>query len=166
MNNRWVKWMAVSAMVFGVWVAPIHAAITENATVIGVVDGDTLRIRYNKHREYVRLIGVDTPECRRNDKLMRDVYRSKQDVNTVLALGLAAKRHLEQTVKPNDVIILEFDVQKRDRYRRLLAYVYLPDGRMLNEEIVLSGHAMPLTIPPNVKHEDRFIDAFRKARGR
>ena len=166
MNNRWVKWMAVSAMVFGFFVAPIHAAITENATVIGVVDGDTLRVRSNKHREYVRLIGVDTPECRRNDKLMRDVYRSKQDVNTVLALGQAAKVHLEQIVKPNDVIILEFDVQKRDKYRRLLAYVYLPDGRMLNEEMVLSGHAMPLTIPPNVKYEDRFIEGFRKARGR
>ncbi|NBV83623.1 thermonuclease [bacterium] len=165
MNRLFLKILAIVLLFAGLGRYPIHAVVTENAMVLSVIDGDTLRVKYNKRREYVRLIGVDTPECRRNDKLMRDVYRSKQDVNTVLALGRAAKAHMEQTVKPNDVIILEFDVQKRDRYRRLLAYVYLPDGRMLNEEVVLSGHAMPLTIPPNVKYEERFVDAFRKARG-
>ncbi|NDC83091.1 thermonuclease [bacterium] len=142
------------------------AGVTENAVVLGVVDGDTIRVTYNKHRELVRLIGVDTPECRRNDKLMRDVYRTKQDVNTVLALGNAAKHFTQSILSPNDVINLEFDVQKRDRYRRLLAYVYLPDGRFLNEELLKSGHAMPLTVPPNVKYQAQFLEVFRKARGR
>ncbi len=57
-----------------------------------------------------------------------------------------------------------FDVEKRDQYGRILAYVYLQDGRMLNEEIVKSGYANVMTIPPNVKHEDRFRKVYREAR--
>ena len=50
-------------------------------------------------------------------------------------------------------------MEERDRYGRFLAYVYLPDGRMLNEVLVEEGYAQPLTIPPNVE----FADAFRRA---
>ncbi len=59
---------------------------------------------------------------------------------------------------------LEFDVEKRDRYGRLLAYMYLPDGRMLNEEIVKAGYANILTVPPNMKYQERFLKAYRGAR--
>jgi len=46
----------------------------------------------------------------------------------------------------------------------LLAYIYLPDGRMLNEEIVKEGYGQVYTVPPNVRYEDRFLKAYREAR--
>jgi len=58
---------------------------------------------------------------------------------------------------------LELDVQERDKHGRLLAYVYLSDGRMLNEEIVKAGYAYALSVPPNVKYRERFLMAFREA---
>ena len=59
---------------------------------------------------------------------------------------------------------IELDVQARDKYGRLLAYVYLPNGKMLNEEIVKAGYGSPMTIPPNVKHQEAFLRAYRQAR--
>ncbi len=54
--------------------------------------------------------------------------------------------------------------QERDRYGRLLGYVYLSNGKMLNEEIVKAGYANVMTIPPNVKYQDRFLKACQEAR--
>jgi len=61
------------------------------------------------------------------------------------------------------LITLEFDVQERDRYGRLLGYVYLSNGKMLNEEIVKAGYANVMTIPPNVKYKDMFLKAYNYA---
>jgi len=58
---------------------------------------------------------------------------------------------------------LEFDVQQKDRYGRLLAYVYLPDGRMLNEVLLEEGYAALLTVPPNVKYAERLRKAQKRA---
>jgi micrococcal nuclease len=59
---------------------------------------------------------------------------------------------------------LNFDVEKRDKYGRLLAYVYLSNGKMLNEEIVKAGYANLMTIPPNVRYQERFLKDYREAR--
>ena len=59
---------------------------------------------------------------------------------------------------------IEFDVEKRDRYGRLLAYVYLPDGRMLNAELVKEGYAQVYTFPLNVKYVDMFLKLQEEAR--
>jgi len=58
----------------------------------------------------------------------------------------------------------EFDVEKKDRYERLLAYVYLKDGTFLNAEIVKQGYASLMTYPPNVKYADDFVKLYREAR--
>ncbi len=58
---------------------------------------------------------------------------------------------------------LERDVEGRDKYDRLLAYVYLTDGTFVNLEIVRGGYANVLTIPPNVAHADEFVQAARAA---
>jgi len=127
-------------------------------TVERVIDGDTFVCSGEK----VRLIGVDTPESRIN----RRVYKQRilGDVRTIIKLGLMAKRFTERLIPPGTRVRLEFDVQKRDRYGRLLAYVYLPDGRMLNEILLREGYAMLLTIPPNTKYVERFRRAYRYAR--
>ncbi len=62
------------------------------------------------------------------------------------------------------MITIEFDAQQTDRYGRLLGYVYLSNGKMLNEEIVKAGYANIMTIPPNVQYQDRFLKAYREAR--
>jgi hypothetical protein len=61
------------------------------------------------------------------------------------------------------VVRLELDVQERDRYGRLLAYVYVGDT-MVNAELVARGYAQVMTIPPNVKHQEEFLKLQRKAR--
>lgn len=137
---------------------------TELAAVKRVVDGDTLKIVFQGQEESIRLIGIDTPESRSNKKARKDSARSGQDMRTITAMGKESANYVRSLVKKGDIVQVEFDVQQRDRYGRLLGYVYLRDGRMLNEEIVKAGYASPMTIPPNVKYQDRFQKAYREAR--
>lgn len=129
-----------------------------------VIDGDTLRL---KGGERVRLIGIDTPESRENEKARRDSKRSQTDLSTIIQLGKQSYRKLKDMIEGKDVR-LEFDVTERDKYGRLLAYVYLKadQGReiFVNAELVKLGYAMPMTIAPNVKHADLFRDLYREAR--
>ena len=59
---------------------------------------------------------------------------------------------------------LVFDVQKHDKYGRLLAYVYLEDGTFVNSRIIEEGYAQVMTIAPNVKHAQMFLKLEREAR--
>ncbi len=79
-------------------------------------------------------------------------------------MGKRATEYVESLVKTGDLITIEFDAQQRDRYGRLLSYVYLPNGKMLNEEIVKAGYANLMTIPPNVRYQDRFLKAYQESR--
>ena len=137
---------------------------TESATVKRVVDGDTLKVIYQGQEESVRLIGIDTPESKRNKKARKDAGRSGKDVDQITAMGKEAAKYMRTIAREGDRLTIEFDVQKRDKYKRLLGYVYLENGRMLNEEIIKAGYASPMTIPPNVKYQDRFLKAYREAR--
>ncbi len=142
----------------------LHAQQT--TTVVRIVDGDTLKVVYWGKEESIRLIGIDTPESRVNKKAKRDAKRSGQDIKTITSMGKRATEYVESLVRPGDLITIEFDVQQRDRYDRLLGYVYLSNGKMLNEEIVKAGYANVMTIPPNVKYQDRFLRAYKYARER
>jgi micrococcal nuclease len=137
---------------------------TEPATVKRVVDGDTLKIIYQGQEDSVRLIGIDTPESKRNKKARKDAGRSGKDVDEIAAMGKEAARYMRTIAREGDRVTIEFDIQKRDKYRRLLGYVYQENGRMLNEEIIKAGYASPMTIPPNVKYKDRFLKLYREAR--
>jgi len=134
------------------------------ATVVQVADGDTLRIEMDGQEEAVRLIGIDTPESKINKKAKKDSIKTNYDVETITAMGKEAARYVRTLVRKGDTVGLEFDVQKRDKYNRLLVYAYLSDGKMLNEEIVKAGYANIMTYPPNVRYQDRFVRAYREAR--
>ena len=136
----------------------------ETYKVIRVVDGDTLKISYKGKQESIRLIGVDAPESRVNDRAKRESQKTGQDLKTITSLGKEATRFVKTLVKPGDRIRIEFDVEKRDKYRKLLGYVYLSNNKMLNEEIVKAGYANLLTIPPNVKYQGQFIEAQVEAK--
>ncbi len=75
----------------------LHAQQT--TTVVRVVDGDTLKVRYWGKEESIRLIGIDTPESRVNKKAKRDAKRSGQDIKTIITIGKSATRYVEGLVK-------------------------------------------------------------------
>lgn len=126
-----------------------------------VIDGDTLKL---SNGERVRLIGVDTPEVHYSDKLLKDANRSGKDIRTIQALGRKASDFTKDLCLGKRVR-LEFDVDKRDRYRRLLAYVYLEDGVFVNGRIIAEGFGQTMTIPPNVKYSGYFLKLQKEARG-
>lgn len=131
-----------------------------NVYVRRVVDGDTLQLETG---DRVRLIGIDTPEMHSSDKLYRDSQRTKQDASTIQKLGRQSYEFTKNLVEGKRVA-LEFDVEKYDKYKRILAYVYLKDGTFVNAEIVKQGYASLMTIPPNIKYEDLFLKLYREAR--
>ena len=124
------------------------------------VDGDTLLLETG---ERVRLIGIDTPEMHESNKLYRDAQRTKQDITTIQKLGRRSYEFTKNLVEGKRVS-MEFDVEKYDKYKRLLAYVYLKDGTFVNAEIVKQGYASLMTFPPNVKYVDLFLKLYREAR--
>lgn len=127
--------------------------------VTKVIDGDTIEIA---NGERVRLIGIDTPESRVNQKTQRDSLRSGQDVQSIAIIGKEATNYMKALLEKKTVR-LEFDVTQRDKYGRLLAYVYL-DDLFVNAEIVRAGYASLMTIPPNVKYSSLFQSLYREAR--
>lgn len=125
-----------------------------------VVDGDTLVL---ENGERVRLIGIDTPEVHESNKLYKDSRTTGQDVKAIQDLGRRASDFTKKLVEGKRVS-LEFDVERRDKYGRMLAYVYLKDGTFVNAEIVKEGYASLMSIPPNVKYADLFLKLYRQAR--
>jgi apolipoprotein N-acyltransferase len=132
----------------------------DNILVTRVIDGDTIEL---ENTERVRLIGIDTPETRPGRKMMRDRKRLKKDTEAIIAMGKAATKITKNLVKGKRVR-LEFDIEKQDVYGRLLAYVYLADGRMLNAELLKEGYAQVYTFPPNVKYAGMFLKLQAEAR--
>lgn len=76
-------------------------------------------------------------------------------------LGQEASEANRELVE-GQTVYLEYDVSPTDQYGRMLAYVYLPDGRMVNEELVRLGYAASQAYPPDTKHQDR-LDAAELA---
>jgi len=134
------------------------------ATIVRWTDGDTVRARLSASVVRIRLIGIDTPEVSAGERAARQAAELNRDVATIVALGRVAKAAAERLAPSGAAVRMELDVQTHDRYGRLLAYLWLLDGRMVNEELVRQGYAMVLTIPPNVKYVDRFLRAQREAR--
>ena len=132
----------------------------DNILVTRAVDGDTLVLENN---ERLRLIGIDTPEMHESNKLNRDVQRSGQSVESIQQLGRRSYEFTKKLVEGKRVK-LELDVEKQDKYKRTLAYVYLEDGTFVNAKIVQEGYASLMTYPPNVKYADLFLKLYQEAR--
>ncbi|NQT47084.1 MAG: thermonuclease family protein [Candidatus Omnitrophica bacterium] len=111
-----------------------------------VIDGDTILLT-NGWR--VRYIGIDTPETKHPKKDVEYMGREAMEFNRQLVEG-----------KP---IALEFDVEKHDKYDRILAYVRAGDT-FVNAELVREGYAKVYTFPPNVKYNKLFLSLQREAR--
>lgn len=128
---------------------PANGAELAMVDVVRVVDGDTIEVMFQGKKEDVRLIGVDTPET---------VHPSKP----VQPYGPEASAFTKSYLTGKQVG-LEFDVEQRDKYGRLLAYVWI-DNQMFNRVLVKEGYAQVATFPPNVKYVDDFKELQKEAR--
>lgn len=119
--------------------------------VTSVEDGDTLTVNMNGTSERVRLIGIDTPETQDPRK-------------PVQCFGKAATAFTRQLIGSSSVR-LEHDPlsSNRDRYDRLLRYAYLPDGRLVQAEILREGYGFAYTSFPFTK-SDQFLQLQKEAR--
>ena len=132
-----------------------------NVLVTRVFDGDTIQLADG---EKVRLLGIDTPEMYESDKLFRDAQRTGEDIETIVARGRESYKFTKELVEGKGVK-LEFDLEKRDKYGRLLAHVFIPmDEVFLNAEILKQGYAEVMVIPPNLKYADYFQGLYQEAR--
>lgn len=127
-------------------------AVEANATVVQVVDGDTVVVDIDGEEERVRLIGLDTPE-------------SVAPNRPVECYGAESSRRMEDLVPPGTPVRLERDIEARDVYDRLLAYIYrADDGLHVNLDQVSQGYAEALPFPPNTVLADDFAVAEQDAR--
>lgn len=122
----------------------ISSAEKQETTVSRVVDGDTIEVDWNGTKEKLRLIGVDTPES-----VHPDATRNVEEGKTTSAY---TKEQLE-----GKKVWVELDVEERDRYGRLLGYVYQENGMMYNVQLMAEGYAQTATFPPNV----RWVELFK-----
>ncbi len=120
--------------------------------VIKVTDGDTLHIDYNGTDEKVRLIGINTPETTDPRK-------------EVECFGKEASDRMKGLVE-GKIVRIEYDESQnlRDAYNRLLAYVYLEDGEMINRKMIAEGYAYEYTYMTPYKYQSEFKQVQNIAR--
>ena len=127
----------------------IHFMNQLSATCSRVVDGDMLIINISGLKDRVRLTGVDTPGAIHPRKPVQHFGKEAYNFTWRMAEGKKVR--------------LEFDQNQRDRYKRLLAYVYLEDGTFLNAEIIKQGYGHAYTKFP-FKYMQEFRQYEREAR--
>ncbi len=120
--------------------------------VARVVDGDTLTLRLGDKEEKVRLIGINTPE-------------TVDPRRPVECFGKEASNHMKELADAKNVYIETDTTQgERDKYGRLLAYVYLEDGQMLNRKMIAEGYAYEYTYLRPYKYQEDFKKSQNLAR--
>lgn len=114
--------------------------------VVKVIDGDTVILQGNRR---VRLLGINAPE-------IESRHRPAEPG------GISAKNWLQKKLQGRSVY-LEYDQQNHDRYKRILAHLYLPDGEHINLSLLKRGLATANLLPPNLLHSEAIIKAQQQA---
>ena len=123
---------------------------TVEATVIRVIDGDTIEVNLEGTIYRVRYIGIDTPETVHPSQPVECFGKEASDKNAELV--------------EEKMVRLEKDVSETDKYGRLLRYVWVGDI-LVNDYLVRQGYAYASTYPPDVKYSEQFAQAQREAEG-
>jgi micrococcal nuclease len=120
--------------------------------VVRVIDGDTIRVRLDDPDQLrtVRYIGIDAPESVAPDEPVECFGEAASDFNERLVGGMRVR--------------LELGPERRDRYGRLLAYVRLEGGPLVEDALLRRGYARTLTIAPNDDRAPHFRALERRAR--
>lgn len=115
------------------------------AVVLRVVDGDTIIVALNNREERIRMIGVDAPES----------VSLNEEENTVW--GQAASEYTKSVLEPGTNIWLTFDIEERDQYGRMLAYIWLDSdtenlNHLFQKQLMEEGYALAIRYEPNTKY--------------
>ena len=119
--------------------------------VVEVIDGDTVKLA---NGQLLRYIGIDTPEVR--------IKKGNIFEYNPQPFSLEATQFNRELVE-NKFVRIEFDIEKYDRYGRILGYCFLEDS-FVNAALLEEGYAVVYTRPPNVKYTDLFVRRQREAR--
>lgn len=119
----------------------------EQVCINFIYDGDTVRANTG---ELIRLLGVDAPEMNWEEGEPEFYAREAFEYTKENLLG--------------QLVYLEYDEVKEDKYGRTLAYLFLADGSFFNEKLLEEGYARLLLIPPNLKYSDKLKEAEAEAR--
>ncbi len=141
-------WLFITAL------NPFRGMITK---VHSVVDGDTIIVgnpRRKNRRLKVRLIGINAPES------LRSLFQG------VEPFGKEASNYVKRRLPKGRRVFLYYDAESRDKFGRVLAYVYLANGEFFNATLAKKGYAFAKRYPPNTKHSAYFESLARKARNR
>lgn len=172
--------------IFSLLASPCLAA--EPLTVSRVVDGNILQLFTG---EQIVLIGVEAPEASNSFKLWQDAKKTGRDTKEILEMGKEAAEFVRKLVEGKQVR-LEYDVQRKDKYGRTLAYVFIPtkiptgaeyerrpndglgileDGlrykeTFVNATLVYEGYSQVMIMPPNAKYQELFVRLEKEAKER
>jgi len=132
-----------------------NKTVKEGFIVSRIIDGDTIEVTHGSEKLTIRYIGINTPETVKPN-------------SPIECFGKQASAYNKEILQGQEVT-LESDIQDKDRYGRLLRYIYFKDkgngSVMVNKKLVEEGYAYASSYPPNVKYQDEFKEAERKARG-
>ncbi len=135
----------VALFLLGLAVIFADASFAKDYVVTKIIDGDTVQLDSG---EIVRYLGIDTPEIATKDSGPEFYAREAARYNKKLVFMKKVR--------------LEFDVEKKDQYSRLLAYVFVKDV-FVNAELVKHGYAKAMVKPPNLKYKDTLVSYQKKA---
>jgi micrococcal nuclease len=125
-------------------------ATTENKVlvrILTVIDGDTVDIEIDGRTERARLIGVNTPE-------------TKHPTKPIECFGPEASAYMTQLLPKGTDVRIERDTEARDRYGRMLLYLYRnSDNLFINLDLISRGYGTPMSIEPNTFHRNDFVHA-------
>ncbi len=108
------------------------------ASVLRVIDGDTFAVFYGDNEETIRLFGIDCPEMHKNSKAKRDAKMWGVELSEIQRAGYSAMNFVSARLG----VTVMLETHGRDNFGRILAYVYLSDGRNLNEMLLQYGSAL------------------------
>ncbi len=129
-----------------------------------ISDGDTFEVEIEGKTEKVRMLGIDTPEKWDSEKLERDAERTGKDKETIRKLGTLSSDFTTRLIGGKKVVLIpDSKSDDKDKYGRLLRYVYLEDGTFVNLKIVEEGYANAYR-KFNVSKQTEFIQAEKYAR--
>jgi micrococcal nuclease len=116
-------------------------------TILTVIDGDTVDIEIDGQTERVRLIGVNTPE-------------TKHPTKPIECFGPEASAYMTRLLPKGTEVRIERDEEARDRYGRMLLYLYRDsDNLFINLDLISRGYGTPMSIEPNTFHRNDFVHA-------
>jgi len=131
---------ALIAVLIGYFLPHRSSVIQEVPTlyrVVEVIDGDTIKVDLRREVETVRLIGIDTPE-------IASPYNPHED-----CFGPEAAEYAKQLLEKESVYLIKDPMQSnRDKYNRLLRYVFLEDGTLVNAKLIKEGYAFNYIYEP------------------